>query len=165
MNVQIRRVKEHDEAALAHIQTESWKAAFADILDKETLERCTNLENATSMYKSLLEENKGNGYLLTVDDEPHSLAYWDAARDESMSGKAELIAIHSLPGNWHKGFGSMMMDRVLSDIKEAGYSEVMLWVFTGNERARSFYEKKGFVVTDKVNPCLGTEEVCYLKKF
>ena len=79
-----------------------------------------------------------------------------------MAGKAELIAIHSLPENWHKGFGSMMMDKVLSDIKDAGYSEVMLWVFTGNNRARAFYEKKGFVVTDKVNPCLGTEEVCYL---
>ncbi|WP_419496194.1 GNAT family N-acetyltransferase [Faecousia sp.] len=46
-----------------------------------------------------------------------------------MTGKAELICIHSLPENWHKGYGRQMMNRVLKDIKENGYSEVFLWVF------------------------------------
>nr|WP_297766334.1 hypothetical protein [uncultured Butyrivibrio sp.] len=62
MKVEIRRVKLGDEKSLAYIQTESWKAAFADILDSETLIRCTNVEKATTMYKRLLEENKGHGF-------------------------------------------------------------------------------------------------------
>ena len=164
MEVTIRRVRQGDEKALAYIQTGSWKVAFADILDAETLTRCTDFDRAADMYKRLLDENKGNGYILSVNGKPHCIAYWDAARGADGDGKAELICIHSLPDNWHKGYGSQMMDRVLEDIKEAGYSEVVLWVFRDNARARAFYEAKGFTLTDISKPAFDTEEVLYVKK-
>ena len=164
MEAVIRKVQQGDASNLAYIQTESWKAAFTSILDAETLTKCTNIERATSMYQRLLDENKGNGYLLTVDGKPHCIAYWDAARDVEFTGKAELICIHSLPNNWHKGYGSMMMNQVLKDIKEAGYSEVVLWVFRENLRARAFYEANGFALTDFSKPAFDTEEVLYSKK-
>ena len=164
MEVMIRKVQQGDANALAYIQTESWKAAFAGILDAETLTKCTNTDRATAMYQKLLDAKKGNGYLLSVDGNPHCIAYWDAARDAEFSGKAELICIHSLPNNWHKGCGSMMMNRVLKDIKEAGYSEVVLWVFRENLRARVFYEANGFALTDFSKPAFDTEEVLYSKK-
>ena len=164
MEVVIRKVKQGDASDLAYIQTESWKAAFASILEVETLTKCTNIERATAMYQRLLDENKGNGYLLTVDGKPHCIAYWDAARDAAFAGKAELICIHSLPGNWRKGFGSQMMDQVLIDIKQAGFSEVVLWVFRDNQRARAFYEAKGFRLSDISKPAFDTEEILYSKK-
>ena len=163
MEVKIRRVRLGDEAALAYIQTESWKAAFKDILDPETLTRCTDIKRAETMYKGLLEENKGNGYILTLDDVPHCFAWWDAARDADMMGKAELIAINSLSSSWRQGYGSMMMDRVLSDIKTSAYDEVILWVFSENTRARKFYEAKGFRVFGLEKPILGKTEICYIK--
>ena len=164
MEAVIRKVQQGDASNLAYIQTESWKAAFTSILDAETLTKCTNIERATSMYQRLLDEKKGNGYLLAVDGKPHCIAYWDAARDSELVGKAELICIHSLPNNWHKGYGSMMMNRVLKDIKEAGYSEVVLWVFRENLRARAFYEANGFSLTDFSKHAFDTEEVLYSKK-
>lgn len=119
-----------------------WKATFKGIIDAEMLDKCTNIVKATNMYQKLLDENNGNGYLLTVGDKPHCIAYWDSARDLELNGKAELICIHSLLNNWHKGFGSKMMDVVLEDIKKSGYYEVVLWVFRDNLRARAFYEKE-----------------------
>ncbi|MBE5872763.1 MAG: GNAT family N-acetyltransferase [Lachnospiraceae bacterium] len=163
MEVVIRKVQQGDARDLAYIQTESWKAAFASILEAETLTKCTNIERATAMYQRLLDENKGNGYLLIVDGKSHCIAYWDAARDSEFVGKAELICIHSLPDNWRKGYGSQMMDRVLKDIKEAGYSEVVLWVFRENLRARAFYEANGFALTDFSKLAFDTEEVLYSK--
>ena len=115
------------------------------------------------MYQRLLDENEGNGYLLSVDGKPHCIAYWDKARDLELASKAELICIHSLPNNWHKGFGSKMMDVVLEDIKKSGYSEVVLWVFRDNLRARAFYEKNGFVLSGVTKPVFDTEEVLYSK--
>ena len=164
MEVKIRRVQTGDESALAYIQTESWKAAFKDILDPETLTRCTNIDRARSMYKGLLEDKKGNGYILTLDEVPHCFAWWDAARDSYMQGKAELICIHSLSSNWRQGYGRMMMDQVLADIQTAGYGEVVLWVFSENIRARKFYEAIGFHVTEYERPILGKNELCYLKE-
>ncbi len=163
MEVVIRKVQQGDANSLAYIQTESWKAAFDEILDAETLKKCTDINRATAMYQRLLDENKGNGYLLSVDGNPHCIAYWDAARDAELTGKAELICIHSLPENWHKGYGSQMMDHVLKDIMEAGYSEVVLWVFRENLRARAFYEAKGFALTVISKPAFDTEEILYSK--
>lgn len=157
----IRKVTNGDEAILAFIQTESWKAAFKHILSDELLVKLTNIEHATEMYKRLLQENKGNGYILSIDGKAHCIAWWDASREENMPEFAELICIHSLKDNWGQGYGSKMMDKLLSDIVAAGYSKVMLWVFADNERARKFYEAKGFHATDKMKPALGTAEICY----
>lgn len=163
MEIDIRKVKQGDADTLAYIQTESWKVAFKGIIDADMLDKCTNIDMVRLMYQRLLDDNKGNGYILTVDDKPHCIAYWDKARDLELAEKAELICIHSLPDNWHKGFGSKMMDVVLEDIKKSGYSEVVLWVFRDNLRARAFYEAKGFVLNDVTKEAFDSEEVLYSK--
>lgn len=164
MDYRVRKVHQGDELILAYIQTESWKAAFQDILADEILRQSTDLNYAAAMYKRLLEENIGNGYILEVDAHPHCIAWWDKARDNDMPDYAELICIHSLQNNWGKGCGTQMMSRVMNDMRAAGYRNVLLWVFTANIRARKFYESCGFVTYGKVKPCLGTEEICYERK-
>ena len=88
--VNIRKVQHGDENNLAYIQTESWKEAFKDIVPADLLLECTGIERATAMYKRLLDENKGNGYILELDGKPHCIAWWDASREKDMPGYAEL---------------------------------------------------------------------------
>lgn len=161
MEYTIERAKLGDEAALAYIQTESWKAGFKDILSAETLQRSTQIDKATMMYRRILEQNIGNGYLLKVNGEPHCIAWWAATRENDMPGYAELICIHSLQNRWRKGYGSKMMEAVLRDISAAGYKKVMLWVFEDNARARRFYEKHGFTTFGKKKPNSDPTEICY----
>lgn len=151
-----------DETIFAAIQTESWKAAFRDILDAKTLERYTQLDRATAMYRRLLEQKIGNGYLLRVDGQPHCIAWWDKSRDGEAYG-AELICIHSLPGNWRKGYGSRMMEAVLADMKAAGFTKATLWVFEENRRARRFYEAHGFAPNGMTKGGFDAVEICYEK--
>ena len=61
MEVCIRRAKPGDEETLAMIQIKSWQSAFADILDRETLEGCTDFERVTATYRRLLEQGIGEG--------------------------------------------------------------------------------------------------------
>ncbi len=163
MNITIKKVQPGDEDILAYIQTESWKTAFLDILDHETLRKLTNRDKARTMYKRLLDEQIGNGYILRINGRPHCIAWWDTTRETDMPDCAELICIHSLPDNWGKGFGSKMMETVLKDISYAGFEKVMLWVFDKNIRARKFYEKFGFSVQKKTKQFLDQTEVCYEK--
>lgn len=74
MDYRIERVKLGDEAILAFIQTESWKEGFKDILSADTLQRYTQMDKATEMYRHLLEHNIGNGYLLKIEANPHCIA-------------------------------------------------------------------------------------------
>ncbi|MCM1182397.1 MAG: GNAT family N-acetyltransferase [Roseburia sp.] len=164
MDYLIRNVRQGDEVSLAYIQTESWKAAFKGILSAEILQKNTDRNRAAEMYKRLLDKCIGHGYILEVNGHPHCIAWWDTARDKDMPDYAELICIHSLRDKWREGYGTKMMDKVLSDIKSAGYGKVFLWVFTDNDRARKFYEACGFVTCGKVRPCFETQEICYERK-
>ena len=163
MEYTIERVKLGDETVLAYIQTESWKAGFKDILNADVLERCTKVDKATAMYRRLLEQNIGNGYLLKAEGKPHCIAWWDTSRERDMPGYAELICIHSLQEKWRKGYGSKMMNKVLEDISATGFSKVMLWVFEDNTRARRFYEAHGFKTSGKTKYNVESIEVCYEK--
>lgn len=161
----IRPVQLGDEMILAHIQTESWKAAFAHILEPELLGRLTQPEPSQKMYRKLLENQKGHGYILEIDGNPHCIAWWDQSRTARMTDSAELICIHSLPDNWHKGYGSRMMAHILKDIAAAGYQNVMLWVFRDNRPAIAFYEKHGFHPNGQQQDGYGSTEIMYVKEF
>ena len=162
-NIEIRKVKTGDEKVLAYIQTESWRKAFYNIISKEEMEQYADINKAEEMYEYLLSNNIGNGSILLIDDKPHCIAYWNKTREEDMDGYAELICIHSLEDNWGKGYGSMMMEHILKDISAAGFDKVMLWVFEENTRARRFYEKHGFIKTDKTKMFGNSVEVMYCR--
>ncbi len=143
-------------------ETESWKAAFQQSISAELLERLTDYSRSERMYRRLLQEGKGNGYLLSVHGKPHGIAWWDATR-EDIPGYAQIICIHSLPENWRRGYGSKLMDYLICEIARAGYFNAMLWMFVANGRARKFYEAKGFRATDKTQPAFGSREICYVR--
>ena len=147
----IRPVCPGDAPVLAHIQTESWRAAFSAILTPEELERFTDFGHVLRMQERLLAEGIGHGLLLTADGAPHCMAFWDKAR-EDLPGYAELICIHSLQTGWGRGYGSRMMERLLAEMRAAGYESVLLWVFEENTRARRFYERHGFADTGRRKP-------------
>ena len=163
-DISIRRVIPGDEQVLAYIQTESWKAAFAGILSPEELVRCTNQEKAEQMYHSVLRLEGCNMAIELVNDQPHCIAAWGTNRCDLGDAVGELICIHSLQNNWAKGYGSAMMEYVLARLQQANYESVILWVFEANTRARKFYEKHGFELTEQKKQANGIAELMYMKK-
>lgn len=165
MDILVRKVKKGDQEVLAYIHAQSWREGFKEILPVEFIERSTDLKKSEKMYERLISENIGNGYILEVSNNPHCIAWWDKSREEDMADYAELICIHSLNDNWNKGYGSIMLNGVLEDIKESGYKKVMLWVFEENKRAIKFYEKFGFRNTNKCKYFKDVKECCYFLEF
>lgn len=161
--ISIRRVREGDEQSLALIHTESWKAAYRGIMDSETLKRATVPEKSAAMFKQLIKNQVGNGYILEADGQPVCFAWWDKSREEDMNGFAELISIYCLPDQWRHGYGSILITEVLNDITEVGYEKVMLWVLGKNIRALRFYESHGFFRGEKTKNFKDLTELCYIK--
>ena len=52
--IQIRQAAIGDENILAQIQVESWRAAYADILPREKLEKHLEQERIEQMYRRVL---------------------------------------------------------------------------------------------------------------
>ena len=164
MKIEIRRAKFGDEKIFAYIQTESWRSAFADIISAEYMERCTDIAKVEAMYENVLKSGYAEMSILEINDKPHCIAAWSKARNPQFSDCAELICIHSLSENRGKGYGSMMMNHILKEIQGSEYDSVILWVFEKNTRARSFYEKHGFELTDNTQISYDAIEVMYCKK-
>ena len=57
-----------------------------------------------------------------------------------------------------------MMEYVLAQLQQANYESVILWVFEENSRARKFYEKHGFELTEQKKMANGIVELMYMKK-
>ena len=74
MNITIRKAKLGDEKILSHIQTESWKSAFVDIISDEDMEKCTDISKAEAMYENVLESGYAEVSILEIDDKPHCIA-------------------------------------------------------------------------------------------
>ena len=165
MNITIRKAKLGDEKILAYIQTESWKSAFADIISAENMERCTDIAKAEAMYENVLKYGYAEMSILEIEGKPHCIAAWSKSRNPQFSDCAELICIHSLSENRGKGYGSIMMNHIIDEIKNSGYNSVLLWVFEKNTRAHSFYEKHGFKLTDNTQISYDAVEVMYRKDF
>ncbi len=157
----IRPAHPGDEEILAYIQSQSWKAAFSAILPAEKLADLTQMDRTIAMYQRVLR-NPGIYLLIEeVDGKAHCIAAWSKNRCGLDDSTAELICIHSLQERWHKGYGSKMMEYVLSDMKAAAFSAVILWVFEENHRARSFYEKHGFALCEQRQNSFDAVEVQY----
>lgn len=98
-----------------------------------------------------------------VDNQPHCIAAWGKNRFDLGDTVGELICIHSLQNNWAKGYGSAMMEYVLTQLRQENYGSVILWVFEENTRARKFYEKHGFELTEQKKLANGIKELMYRK--
>lgn len=164
MNITIRKAKLGDEKILAYIQAESWKSAFADIISGENMERYTDIVKTEAMYENVLKSGYAEVSILEINGKPHCVAAWSKARNPQFSDCAEIICIHSLCDNWGQGYGSMMMNHIIDEIKKSGYNSVLLWVFEKNTRAREFYKKHGFELTNNTQISYDAVEVMYRKE-
>lgn len=162
MEVTLRPAVAEDAADLAAIQAASWDAAFVEILTPEILREYTDCARLEAMYRNVLASPEIRMTLELVDGVPHGLTAWSNSRDGEPQ-TAELICIHSRPGNWGKGYGAALMRHALQEMEDAGYSYAALWVFAENHRARRFYEALGFVATGATQISFGCEELQYRK--
>lgn len=162
--INIRKAEIGDAKTLAYIQTQSWKDAFGQIISSKDLEEYSNFDKAKDMYQMLLDKNIANGYILSIDETPYCTAYWDKVRELEEEKCCELICIHSLSDNWGNGYGKIMMEYVLKQMKKEQFEKVVLWVFEENIRARNFYENQGFILTEKSKEFCNAVEIMYCKE-
>ena len=69
-----------------------------------------------------------------------------ASRDEGAGALcAEVYALYVHPDFLSTGAGRRLWLAALRQIRAEGYETITLWVLAGNDRARRFYERAGFV--------------------
>lgn len=155
MNVYVRKMKEADIHEVRWIYTLGWQNAFKGIVPQDYLDQMDLSEWAPPPE---------GAYVLTDGKKCLGTSSISKARDKSFNDWGEIISIYVLPELIGKGYGHILFEYVKDVLLEQGYKNIYLTVFEKNQRARSFYEKHGFVwIGEKLSISVGGKELVELR--
>ena len=164
--MRIRPISSQDDRmSISRVYEESWKQAFRNIIPKDYL----NSIPAGAWCEAVFRPDMYSLVMTAGDEIVGTASYcsrrlFDIPSDESgasdmkimkniespedtegVGACGEIVSIYFLPQYMGKGFGTLLMQAVLAELKKMGYQSCCLWVLEENERARHFYERMSFV--------------------
>jgi ribosomal protein S18 acetylase RimI-like enzyme len=137
----IRPAGPEDAEAVARVQIESWRDAYAHLFTGEQLAGMSLTERAAfwRRFPPLVAE---------VEREVVGFVAVGAAHHDD-DAEGELYAIYVRPDRWGTGVGRELMEAGERRLRELGHASAILWVFEENPRARRFYEAAGWKADGK----------------
>ncbi len=145
----IRHAEITDGERIAEIHIASWKKAYAGLLPDDYLAGLDGeLGQRAAQWEDWLSKDSDHRLILVAeqDDELVGFAHAGPAGDKDLDGKAgEIYAIYLDPASRGEGWGSRLMSATQEYLQAAGFDQAALWVMTGNQPARDFYEHLGWV--------------------
>lgn len=155
-----------DAAVTAELCTAAWRAAYVGLLPGDLLAGLdiAKAENAHAQrFEAQVSTPRmaAKQWVVEAGGKVVGLAGIGPGRDEEFLPRSELYSLNVHPDFWGTGAGHALHSRVLSELSQRSEAESYLWVLPGNSRARSFYERAGWVPTEytKADPTAGESVV------
>ena len=149
----IRLARPEDAEGITRCHVGGWKVHYRGILSDALLDAISFEERLVSR-RERLEAQPVVGQVDWVIEEGGAIVGWAAtgpARDADLPpGTHELFAIYMDPERVGQGYGRALMEHCLAEARGAGHAEMVMWVLTGNARARRFYAAAGFLADPRV---------------
>ena len=141
----LRRATSADAEAVGRIHVESWNVAYRGIMPDDVIAK-TDLAYRTQFWAERIADREWPVFVIDEDGECVAFCQMVPSKDPDDNPRqvGHITSLHVLPHLRGQGHGRALMDHVLSEFTNRGYSTVTLWVLEENRAARSFYERYGF---------------------
>ena len=136
--------KSDDRRAISKVYEESWKYAYKDIVPQDYLDSIPE-----GRWVSHIEQIDRKNLVMVQDGMIIGTSGFGKSRIEEMNGFGEIISLYFLPEYMGKGYGRLLLQAAVVELKKMGFDKVFLWALEENQKARYFYEKCGFVQTER----------------
>jgi GNAT superfamily N-acetyltransferase len=142
----LRKATAKDSAALAQIQVDSYRTAYAGILPESYLARFS-YEEQTQDWQDLLATDTGDLLLVAETEAGEVVGYAlgrraDPCRRGVPPYDGELVALHVQRRHQGQGIGQRLIVAMAQALSDMGCQSMLLWVLEGNP-ARTLYERLG----------------------
>ncbi len=145
--MEIRKIKKSDDInAIGKIYEKSWKFAYNGIIPKDYLDSVSG-----DKWLPHFENKSMNSLVLIENNQFIGTSSYCKSRSKEFNDFGEIVSIYLLPEHMGKGYGKLLFEATLNELVKTGYQNVFLWVLEENTRARRFYEKQNFKLSDKFN--------------
>ena len=155
----LRRATSSDAAAVGRIHVESWNVAYRGIMPDEVIAK-TDLAYRTQFWAERIADREWPVFVIEEQGECVAFCQMIPSRDpdDDATRIGHITSLHVLPWLRGKGYGRLLMNHVLGEFRNRGFSAVTLWVLERNLPARRFYEQYGFRL-DAATRCYPRTEV------
>jgi GNAT superfamily N-acetyltransferase len=145
MQPEIRRATVDDAEAGAWCHLLCWREAYDGLVEPGLLaERTSDIDRRLERWTIAVAEGR---WWIAVNPDPEAaledqvvgIASAGQGRDDDAPTPLELYAIYARKAWWGTGLGGRLLEVAI------GKEPASLWVLEGNDRARAFYRRHGFV--------------------
>ena len=140
----IRTAKPADARAIAEIHVAAWQSAYRGLMPDDFLS-ALSVDERTEMWSDVLSRPSPSQLALAeIDGMLAGFCSFGPTRDDESADIAELYAVNVHPNRWSRGAGRALCAHAYAEAAARGHTSIMLWVMSGNKRARRFYERLGY---------------------
>lgn len=142
----LRHATSADARAMATMHIRAWRAAYRGLVPDAHL-NSLDLEARAARYRlDPAGPSDPEVWLAVTEAEGVVIGFvmTGPCRDDDLPEAGEVWSIYVDPERWRGGVGTALMADAVARLERAGYLRAVLWVLTGNERARRFYEASGW---------------------
>ena len=145
-DISLRSATPADAHAIAEIHVAAWRAAYRGLMPDDFL-AALSVEERTGMWSDILSRPSPSQVALAeMDGALAAFCNYGPTRDDESPDVAEIYAVNVHPNHWRRGAGRALCEHAYREAASRGHTQVTLWVMSGNERARRFYEQLGYAL-------------------
>jgi len=148
----IREAGVADVTAIREIANQTWWPTYGPILSAEQIAYMLGVLYSDEKINSQIANREQTFLILVEDDQPVAFAAYSPREENPEIYK--LHKLYCLPQTQGKGYGKILINEVGNRVLAAGKNTLDLNVNRFN-KARSFYEKLGFVVVCEEDIAIG----------
>ncbi|WP_231882009.1 GNAT family N-acetyltransferase [Microbacterium aurantiacum] len=143
--LEIRTAEVDDARGIAVVHVTSWQTAYRGLLPDDMLDELS-VEQREGRSRAMLADPHPAGRTIVADRDGEIVGWasFGAGRDEGAGEQGELWALYARPDLYSTGVGHALIAAVETALCEEGFASAYLWVLDGNDRAATFYERRGW---------------------
>jgi GNAT superfamily N-acetyltransferase len=145
--VTVRPARLADAPAMGRVHVRAWQAAYRGQMPQAYLDGL-RAEDRAAYWAGALRRDDLRGTILVAERDGEVIGFAVVGPAREPAGAGELYAINLDPANWGTGAGRALLEAAQAELGRLGFADMVLWVLTGNARARRFYEIAGWVAED-----------------
>lgn len=145
----IRPARASDGAEIGRVHAQAWRETYAGLLAPERIAAVSARERG-AMWSAAIARGQTRG--VCIAEQTGAAIGFGACghqRSETLADQGfvgEITALYVLRSGQRRGIGSALVAALARRLIAEGYRAAALWVLSGNEGARRFYESIGGTV-------------------
>jgi len=147
----IRRPTLDDVKDMARIITDCWKNSYKNILPSDFLNNLSYEDRENRIRSSILGTNEkfASDIIVYSDETVKGVAFYGKNICNLPENFGEIIVLYVDISEHRKGIGRKLIDWIKNELKQKGFTDMVIWCLKDNTPSIEFYKAMGGIICNE----------------